>query len=80
MSGIFDLVVKLLPPALRPFAKAVIPALATVIAVAAQWLSTGSFDQTAMVTAITGLATAILAYFTTNTGQPPSAGPALQPS
>jgi hypothetical protein len=74
MSAIFALVVKLLPTALQPFAKSIIPALATVIAVVAQWLSTGSFDQAAMVTAITGFTTAVIAYFATNTT------PALQPA
>jgi hypothetical protein len=66
MTTILEYLAKLLPPGLRPFAKAVIPALGTVIAVGIQYLSTGEFDRAEMTTAITGLSTALVAYLATN--------------
>ena len=66
MSTILDLITKALPPSLRPFAKAVLPALGTLIAVGAQAASSGSLDTGALSTAITGLSAALVAYLATN--------------
>src|SRR5262249_19071345 len=66
MTTILEYLAKLLPPSLRPFAKAVIPAVGTLIAVGIQYLSTGEFDRAEMTTAITGLSTALVAFLATN--------------
>ena len=66
MTTILEYLAKLLPPSLRPFAKAVIPALGTLIAVGIQYLSTGEFDRAEMTTAVTGLSTALVAFLATN--------------
>jgi hypothetical protein len=68
MTALFDLLVRLLPAKLRPFAKSVLPALAASVAVAAQFLSTGAFDRAALATAVTGLSAALVAYLTSNDG------------
>jgi hypothetical protein len=66
VSTMFDALVKLLPPPLRPFAKAVLPALGTLIAVGVQTLSTGSLDKPELSTAITGMSAALVAFLATN--------------
>jgi hypothetical protein len=66
MVTILEYLAKLLPPGLRPFAKAVIPALGTMIVVGIQYFSTGEFDRAEMTTAITGLSTALVAFLATN--------------
>ena len=55
-----------MPASLKPFAKAVTPAVLTVIVVLLQWLSSGTFDETEIATAIAGLLSAILAYAVRN--------------
>ncbi len=55
-----------MPASLRPFAKAVTPAVLTVIVVLLEWLSSGTFDETEIATAIAGLLSAILAYAVRN--------------
>jgi hypothetical protein len=66
MSTTLDYLVMLLPGWLQPHAKALAPALGTLIAVAAQYLATGTFDQAELVTAITGLTAALVTHQTTN--------------
>jgi hypothetical protein len=66
MTTILEYLAKLLPPALRPFAKAILPALGTVIAIGIQYGTTGEFDRAEMTTAITGLSTALVAFLATN--------------
>lgn len=66
MSTILELIAKGLPPGLRPFAKAVLPALGTLIAVGAQAGASGTFDKAELSTAIAGLSTALVAYLATN--------------
>lgn len=53
------------------FAKAIAPAVGTVIAVALQWVITGEFDRAELVTALTGLSAAVLSYWVPNA--PPAA-------
>lgn len=67
MTTLLDLLVRLLPAPLRPFAKAVLPALATVVAVGAQVAAGGTFDRAALATAITGVAAATATFLTSNT-------------
>jgi hypothetical protein len=59
----------LLPAGLRPLAKACWPAIATLVAVAVQWIATGEFDRSELVTAITGLCAALLTYWVPNVPQ-----------
>lgn len=56
----------LLPPRLRPLAKATWPAILTVVAVVVQWVATGEFDRAELVTTLTGLPAAILTYLVPN--------------
>jgi hypothetical protein len=66
MTTILEYLAKLLPPSLRPFAKAILPALGTLIAIGVQYGTTGEFDRAEMTTAITGLSTALVAFLATN--------------
>jgi hypothetical protein len=66
MSTTLDYLVRLLPASLQGSAKALIPAVGTVIAVAAQYAATGAFDQAQLITAITGLSAAFVTHRTTN--------------
>ncbi len=56
----------LLPPALRPYAKAVYPFVATLVGVVVQWIITGEFNELELVTAITGIVTTSLAFLVGN--------------
>lgn len=51
---------------LKPYLKAVVPALATLIGVAGQWVATGEFDRAETATAITGGLTSLLAFAVRN--------------
>jgi hypothetical protein len=55
---------------LRPFAKAIVPAVGTVLAVVVQWAVNGSFDRQTAAIAITGLVAAIITYFVPNKTTP----------
>src|SRR3954468_13769499 len=67
MSTTLELIaLRVLPASLRPFAKAVMPALFTLVAVGAQAIATGSFDKPELATAITGLSAAFVTFLTTN--------------
>lgn len=59
---LFSKLTDLLPPSLRPRAKAAWPMIGTAIGVAVQWAVTGEFDRAELVTAITGAAAAVLTY------------------
>lgn len=48
------------------FAKAIVPAVATVLGVGVQWVATGTFDRPELATALTGLVAAVLAYLVPN--------------
>lgn len=52
--------------ALRPYLKAILPAVGTVIAVLIQWGATGEFDRAELVTALTGLTSALVTYAVPN--------------
>lgn len=66
MASILEIIAKGLPPSLRPFAKAVLPALGTLIAVGIQAANSGTFDSAELSTAIAGLSTALVAFLATN--------------
>lgn len=55
------------------FAKAIAPAVGTVIAVVIQIAATGEFDRAELVTAITGLAAALASYLVPNAQPMPPA-------
>jgi hypothetical protein len=59
---LFNRLTALLPTGLQPYAKAVYPALGTIVGVAVQWIATGEFDRAETVTAISGAIAALLAY------------------
>ena len=63
---LFNLLVDLLPAKLQGAAKAVYPAVATIVATAAQWVSTGTFDTGEFATAISGGVLALLVYLLPN--------------
>jgi VIT1/CCC1 family predicted Fe2+/Mn2+ transporter len=54
------------------YAKAIVPAVATILAVAIQWAVTGEFDRAELATALTGLLAAVVTYVVPNT--PPTTG------
>lgn len=55
-----------LPASLQPFAKAVTPALLTVLAIVVQWIVTGEYDRAELATTLTGLLAAATAYLVPN--------------
>lgn len=63
---LFTLLTSLLPARLQGAAKAVYPALLTVVAVLGQWVKTGAFDSAELLTALIGGATAVIVYYTPN--------------
>jgi hypothetical protein len=56
----------MLPKSLQPYAKAVVPLAASLIAVALQWAITGEYDRAELVTQLTGLGSALLTYLVPN--------------
>lgn len=52
--------------AIRPYLKAVAPALLTLVAVLVQVLVTGEYDRAELVTTITGLASATITFLVSN--------------
>lgn len=52
----------MLPPFLRPYAKAVTPAAATIVTVAAQWIATGDLNAAELRTAVEGALLALVAF------------------
>lgn len=52
-----------------PFAKAIAPALVTLLAVGIQVVATGEFDRAELATALTGLVAALSSYLVPNTTQ-----------
>lgn len=56
----------MLPNNLKPFAKAIAPAVLTLVAVLVDWLVQGTFDRETAGIAITGLVAAIVTYFVPN--------------
>jgi hypothetical protein len=58
----------LLPPRLRPYAKSLYPAVATVVAVGVQLVQTGTLDTNALKTAAAGAVLALLSYGVPNGG------------
>lgn len=51
---------------MRPYLKAVLPALLTLIAVGVQWAVTGEFDRAELVTTLTGLGSSLLTFYVRN--------------
>lgn len=48
------------------FAKAIAPAVVTVLAVGIQWVASGAFDRVELATALTGLLAAAVAFWVPN--------------
>lgn len=51
------------------FAKALVPAVTTLVAVILQWAVSGTLDQPELLTAIVGVVTSVLTYLVPNTPQ-----------
>jgi hypothetical protein len=66
MSTALTAAAGLLPQSLRGYAKAIVPLVAALIAALVQYLNTGTFDDAAMATAVTGASTALLTALTSN--------------
>jgi hypothetical protein len=60
---------KPLPAAWQPFAKAIMPAILTLIAASIDWLIQGTFNRQTTAIAITGLIAAIVTYLVPNAPQ-----------
>lgn len=60
----------MLPKPLQPYAKAAVPFVASLLAVAVQWAVTGEYDRAELVTQITGLGSALLSLLVPNEPQP----------
>lgn len=69
---LFNLLVALLPARLQGAAKAVYPAIATIVGVGAQWVATGGLDVAELRTAAIGAATALLVFLIPNRPAPPA--------
>jgi hypothetical protein len=52
--------------AIKPYLKAVLPALLTLLAIVTQWAVTGAFDKAELVTAITGFTASLLTFLVSN--------------
>lgn len=63
---LLNLLTSLLPARLQPYAKAVIPAAATALAVGAHWAVTGEFNSTEVKTAVEGAVLSLLAFLFPN--------------
>ena len=50
----------------RSFAKALVPAAGTALAVGIQWVASGEFDRAELATALTGLSAAAITYLVPN--------------
>ena len=65
-----NLLDRLVPAKLRPFAKAVLPALLSLVAFLVLALSTGRVDGAALNTLVVGLLGSIVTYLIPNTSKP----------
>lgn len=63
-----DKLVSLLPAQFQPYAKAVVPALATAVTVGAHWIVTGELNQAELQLAGEGAVLALLAFLFPNKG------------
>lgn len=68
MSAVAARIVGLLPVAVQPFAKAIVPAVLVLVSVGVQALVTGQWDPTAIDAGVHGLAMAILVFVFPNAG------------
>lgn len=57
----------ILPARFQPYAKAVLPALATIVGVFTSWLANGELDRVSLAVAITGAIVSLLTLLVENT-------------
>ena len=57
-----DKLVTLLPANLRPYAKAVVPAVVTAVSCLASWIITGTFDSAELKVAVEGAVLSLVAF------------------
>jgi uncharacterized membrane protein (GlpM family) len=65
-QSILTRLVGLLPPVLRPYAKAILPAAATGVTVLAHWIVTGEFNADELKIAVEGAALSLVAFLFPN--------------
>lgn len=56
----------LLPARLQPYAKAFLPFVGTLVAIAAQWALTGAYDKAELTTTLTGLVGVLVTFLAPN--------------
>lgn len=65
---------------IRPYLKAVLPALLTLVAVVVQWAATGAYDKAELATTITGLLSSLITYLVSNQVPEPAGLDLVPPS
>lgn len=66
MTDALTALAALLPVRAQPYAKALVPAIGTILAVAVQYAITGELDRAELATAITGGLTTLTTFLTPN--------------
>lgn len=66
MTAILNALVLRLPARVRPYAKAFVPAVGTLLAVGVQYVVTGELDRAELTTALTGAGTTLVTLLTPN--------------
>ncbi len=66
--GFLENLVAKLPAGVQPYAKALVPVVLAVVAIAVQWADSGTFDTAELYTALGGFVTWLLTYAVPNLG------------
>jgi len=66
VTAILTALVARLPARAQPYAKALVPAVGTMLAVGVQYVATGELDRAELTTALTGFGTTIATLLTPN--------------
>lgn len=70
LNEVLSRLVDLLPPKLRPYAKSVLPFVATLVLVGVHAAATGEFNEQETKLAAEGIALSVVAWLFPNKGQP----------
>lgn len=63
---LFNKLTALLPVSLQPYAKAVYPAITTVVGTVVLWVQQGEFNRNALITAVAGAVYTLITYSVPN--------------
>lgn len=66
--SVFSRIVSYLPAPVRPYAKAFIPFVGTLVAVGVQYATTGEYDRAELTTTLTGMGAALMTFLFPNQG------------